>query len=807
MVLIGIRGSGKSTLGVIAAAVFQRKLVETQHAFLESTGHSTSSFRKLFGPQKHQQKQHEVLSGLLRKYDTGCIIVCGDETLDSRCQSLLLEYCRAHPVVHIQRDAESIHDYLKGIGNEKVNQLLRVGLPMFRACSNYDFLNVSDTHERTVVGRQHGNAHDSHSPHPFLTLKKAEKHFLRFLALATHSGSGTLEAASPLSGVAVEQRPHTYAVAVHSEEILENAFDVDQAGSGADAFELIVEAETHETSATPARSSGSLAFATLRRNTIVPIVYHVHWDNSADDEGRPRGDSDLYLKAVQDGLRLSPEFVTVDLTLEDRNVRTIVVAKGSTRIIGDLNMEEESPQWSDRFWTTAYERAVSLGCDLVRLRRMAEPLEDNTAAQTFRDQLMTHESGTAPLIAYSTGQHGRFSAMMNPILTSICRKPRSSTRRVGLLRDEDTLTASDCGEALSDSFLYDKMSFYIAGASITYSLSPSMHNAGFQICGLPHVYKKHETSRLDDIRELIESPTFGGASITLPFKLDVITLTHSLSRHAQAIGAVNTLIPVRRLEADGSMPDEVGTLQQRNRAGKTIAILGENTDWIGLRSCLRRGLSPVNTVRPQTTGLVLGAGGMARAAIYAMLQFRVKNIFVYNRTRANAERIVNHFEDIVRKSQNSEAPEALGLGSDFSDARLHILPTLETHWPSGFRQPTIIVSCIPTHAIGDDPAPNFTLPEHWLQSPTGGVVLEVAYKTLHTPLLKQIRAEADRGWVAMDGLDLLPEQGFAQFELFTGRPAPRRLMRRKVLKEYRDSGVQDPVLIESRLAQIDAQEP
>jgi shikimate 5-dehydrogenase len=67
--------------------------------------------------------------------------------------------------------------------------------------------------------------------------------------------------------------------------------------------------------------------------------------------------------------------------------------------------------------------------------------------------------------------------------------------------------------------------------------------------------------------------------------------------------------------------------------------------------------------------------------------------------------------------------------------------------------------------------------------------------------MRRVRGETDQPWVLIDGLEVVAEQGFAQFELLTGRKAPRRLMLLEVLRNYvGDDGPLDEKALQARLA-------
>ena len=116
----------------------------------------------------------------------------------------------------------------------------------------------------------------------------------------------------------------------------------------------------------------------------------------------------------------------------------------------------------------------------------------------------------------------------------------------------------------------DAAVYALLGRPVGNSLSPAMHNAGFAALGLNAVYVPIESRDLEDVRRLADAARDAGASVTIPFKSDVMPLSTRSRRPAAAAGAVNT-IAIRDGRWIGMNTDADGFLEPLRRRLPTLS--------------------------------------------------------------------------------------------------------------------------------------------------------------------------------------------------------------------------------------------
>ncbi|KAJ4253914.1 hypothetical protein NW762_010312 [Fusarium torreyae] len=267
--------------------------------------------------------------------------------------------------------------------------------------------------------------------------------------------------------------------------------------------------------------------------------------------------------------------------------------------------------------------------------------------------------------------------------------------------------------------------FFIFGHNIAHSLSPTLHNAGFKALNLPHHYQIHESENVDEtVKQIILRPDFGGASVTFPHKLQIGRLLDSVSIWGENIGAINTVV--------------VKDLNGRR------TLHGDNTDWVGIKRCITKaGVQDFAS----SSALVLGAGGAARAACYAIQTLGYKELIIVNRTISKAEDLTTRFSGLKTRSFSTLHEAAAAEGA----------------------QIRLIIACIPADDLGED-----KIPSGLFSDTKDGVLVEMAYRPQVTGMMT---SAGRREWKVFRGVDVLEEQAYAQFELWTGRQPPVDVMR------------------------------
>ena len=269
----------------------------------------------------------------------------------------------------------------------------------------------------------------------------------------------------------------------------------------------------------------------------------------------------------------------------------------------------------------------------------------------------------------------------------------------------------------------------IIGDPIRHSLSPAMHNAVLRKGGFPYLYLPFHVTpqRLKDFVRDAPSLNLVGFNVTIPHKETVRKHLAWVSPEAKAIGAVNTVVV----------------------SGKNLK--GYNTDASGYaRSLAETGFRPKDKI-----ALVLGAGGAARAVVYALAKAGLKEIALANRTRARARKLAREFSKTFPKTRILDVP--------FDTRLLNRL----------LREVDLLVN---TTAVGMNRTSFKGLKLSDLRK--SAVVSDLVYKPLLTPLL---RAAKRQGIRLHTGDGMLIHQGAEAFRLWTGRKPDLPTMRKALL--------------------------
>ena len=266
----------------------------------------------------------------------------------------------------------------------------------------------------------------------------------------------------------------------------------------------------------------------------------------------------------------------------------------------------------------------------------------------------------------------------------------------------------------------------LIGYPLGHTISPAFQQAAFDHHSLPVKYHAWPTHP-DLLEKKVHSLRGGeylGANVTVPHKERVAGLVDRLDAAAAAIGAVNTVV-----RENGS-------------------LAGYNTDAYGFATSLRvtGGFDPRGK-----RAVILGAGGAARAAVFALAEEGVRSLVIANRTLERAESLAASVGGTVCEVAAVPLGGA-GLERAAADADL-------------------IVNSTSVGMQGGDAGSVSPLRAQLI--PASALVYDMVYNPAQTPLLEEA---AEAGAACLGGLSMLVYQGAGAFERWTGLDAPVQVM-------------------------------
>jgi shikimate dehydrogenase len=267
----------------------------------------------------------------------------------------------------------------------------------------------------------------------------------------------------------------------------------------------------------------------------------------------------------------------------------------------------------------------------------------------------------------------------------------------------------------------------VIGDPVRHSLSPLMHNAAIAQMGLDYVYVALPIKPEDLVDGVRALGAIGlvGFNITIPHKQAILPLLDEVSEVAEAVGAVNT-------------------------------VRWTGSGWAGTNTDVEGFLAPLMALErdwSQTTAVVLGNGGAARAVVAGCAQLGCKAIQVVGRSRHR-----------LAMFEQSWAGAALG-----APLQVHPWEALAGLMPGA----SLVVNTTPVGMSPQVEACPVSREVMGMMQP-GTIAYDLIYVPNPTRFLREAQ---EQGAIALDGLEMLLQQGAAALELWTGGEVPVDVMR------------------------------
>ncbi|KAG6180002.1 hypothetical protein E4U10_007692 [Claviceps purpurea] len=689
--VIGMRGAGKTTAGHWIAKQLDWKFVDLDKELESRSGMTIPDI--INGPRGwdgFRQAELNLLEDVMSKLPRGHVVSCGGgivETAEAR--ELLCTYRdNGGTVILVHRNLDQVIEYLmrdttRPAYTTQIRQVYERRQPWYESCSNYLY----------------------YSPHPptYTDHDIIPVDFQRFVN--TIAGrQGGLES--------ILRKKESFFLSLTMPRIDDtNVARIQKALVGSDAVEVRIDLLSDWAPEAITQQISLLRFASQ-----LPIIFTVR--TVSQGGGFPDGEEKMRGELYRLALRLGVEFLDVEITSSDDMLQEIVDSKRNTLVIASHHDTTGSLSWKNASWVPSYNRALQYG-DIIKLVGHAKTIEDNFELSSFKATTMMSQQ--KPLIAINMGDLGKLSRVLNEFLTPVCHPSLPFKAAPG------QMSAAELRQGRALIGIIKKREFYLVGSPISQSRSPALHNALFRDAGLPHEYHLFETSSTECLPELLQRETFGGASVTIPLKQDIIPLLDEVTPAAQIIGAVNTIF----------LSDDESPFSARR-------LLGDNTDWKGMVYTLKEaGVAPTTDAE---SAAVVGSGGTTRAAIYALHSMGFSPILVIGRDEHKVKALASAFP----MHYNIEPVSHQGAVHD------------------GLHSPRVMISTIPADQPIDDRVQRIALA--MLSAPPLSnkkrVLLEMAYKPQHTQMMQM--AEQIGQWTVVSGLDVLASQGWYQFMSWTG---------------------------------------